>query len=108
AAIRVVDDVAAALAFAHRQGVIHRDVRPPNVLFDEEGAAYLSDFGIATEVAAAIGSSAVSPDAAYYLSPEEIQGSPVTASADIYSLGLLMFEILAGRHPYADTPASEI
>ncbi len=108
AAARLVDQLASALAAAHRQGVIHRDVRPPNVLFDEEGNAYLSDFGIAKELAAAKPSPGSSSDLIYYLSPEEIRGDPITPATDIYNLGLVLYEVLAGRHPFADTPASEV
>jgi WD40 repeat protein/DNA-binding SARP family transcriptional activator len=99
---RVVDHVCAALAAAHRQGVVHRDVRPANILFDEEGNAYLSDFGIAKDVATgalAAGDGDVSPFAAY-LAPEEILGGEVTPRTDVYSLGLVLFELLTGRHPF--------
>ena len=108
-AARIVDDLATALAFAHRQGIVHRDVRPSNVLFDDEGGAYLSDFGVAKQVAQKnTGDDPTSPGVAYYLSPEELQGRPVTSAADVYSLGLLVYEMLAGRNPYSDTPPSEI
>ena len=106
--IRVIDQVALALAVAHRQGVVHRDVRPANILFDEEGNAYLSDFGIAKDVATAGSLDAVSTGLVSYISPEEIAGRPVTPAADLYSLGLVLFEILAARHPFAGTPAAEL
>jgi WD40 repeat protein/DNA-binding SARP family transcriptional activator len=105
-AVRVLDQVAQALASAHRQGVVHRDVKPANILFDEEGNAYLSDFGIAKEIAAAHDSisGGTSSPFAYYLSPEEVRGETPSSRADIYSLGLVLFEMLAGRHPYAGAP----
>ena len=105
-AVSVVSQVGIALAAAHRQGVVHRDVKPANILFDEERNAYLSDFGIAKDVTAAstsIQGSTPSP-LAYYISPEEVRGETLTSRADIYSLGLVLFEMLSGRHPYADSP----
>jgi WD40 repeat protein/DNA-binding SARP family transcriptional activator len=105
-AVGVLDQVAQALASAHRQGVVHRDVKPANILFDEEGNAYLSDFGIAKELTAAqdsIGGGTPSPFA-YYLSPEELRGETPSSRADIYSLGIVLYEMLAGRHPYAGSP----
>src|ERR671918_424595 len=105
-AVSVVSQVGIALAAAHRQGVVHRDVKPANILFDEERNAYLSDFGIAKDVTTArtsIQGSTPSP-LAYYISPEEVRGETLTPRADIYSLGLVLFEMLTGRHPYADSP----
>lgn len=106
--LRVVDEVASALGAAHRAGVIHRDVRPPNILFDEDGNAYLSDFGIARQVPVVAGAEPASSGAAYYLAPEEIVGGAVTPATDVYSLGLVLFELLAGRHPLADTPPGRL
>jgi WD40 repeat protein/DNA-binding SARP family transcriptional activator/tRNA A-37 threonylcarbamoyl transferase component Bud32 len=101
AAGRIIDQVTAALGAAHRQGVVHGDVRPGNILLDEEGNAYLSDFGIAMEVAA--GELAARDGGggsfAAYLAPEELLGRPVTPRTDVYSLGLVLIELLTGRHP---------
>src|SRR5919109_349764 len=110
-AVTVVDQIALALAAAHRQGVIHRDVKPANILFDEEGNAYLSDFGIAKDLAAARGTStdrSTPSRFAYYISPEEARGDPPTHLGDVYSLGLVMYELLAGRHPFAETPPEKL
>jgi len=109
-ALGVADHVAGALASAHRQDVVHRDVKPANILLDEEGNAYLSDFGIARDVAAArTPERGETPDtSAYYLSPEEIRGEAPTSRADVYSLGLVLFEMLAGRHPFADAHPEEV
>jgi WD40 repeat protein/DNA-binding SARP family transcriptional activator len=108
--VLLVEHVALALTSAHRQGVVHRDVKPANILYDEEGNAYLSDFGIAKELAAAeLGGRGGTPSPlAAYLSPEEVQGEAVTPRADIYSLGVVAFEALAGRHPFADTPPGSL
>jgi WD40 repeat protein/DNA-binding SARP family transcriptional activator len=105
-AVGVLDHVAQALASAHRQGVVHRDIKPANILFDEEWNAYLSDFGIAKELAAAPGSirGRTPSPFAYYTSPEEVRGETPSSRADIYSLGLVLYEMLAGRHPYAGSP----
>jgi serine/threonine protein kinase len=104
--VPLIEHVALGLASAHRQGVVHRDVKPANILFDEEGNAYLSDFGIAKKLAATElgGRGATSSPLAAYLSPEAARGEAVTPRADIYSLGVVGFEALAGRHPFADTP----
>lgn len=108
--VRITDQIALALASAHRQGVIHRDVKPANILFDEEGNAYLSDFGIAKDLAATTSwSDRGSPSpVGSYLSPEESRGEAVTPLADIYSLGVVLYECLTGRHPFADTRGGEL
>ena len=108
-ALRIVGQVAAALAAAHRQGIVHRDVRPPNILFDDDGNAYLSDFGIAKQGLVSTDQSDVtSTGLSYYLSPEEIAGRPISPATDIYSLGMVVFEALGGRHPLADTPPADM
>jgi WD40 repeat protein/serine/threonine protein kinase/DNA-binding winged helix-turn-helix (wHTH) protein len=106
-ALDVVDHVAGALASAHRQGVVHRDVKPANILLDAEGNAYLSDFGIARDVTV-VRTPERADSSAYYLSPEEMRGEAPTARADVYSLGLVLFEMLAGRHPFADKSPQEL
>jgi WD40 repeat protein/DNA-binding SARP family transcriptional activator/tRNA A-37 threonylcarbamoyl transferase component Bud32 len=102
----IIDQVTAALAAAHRQGVVHGDVRPANILLDEEGNAYLSDFGIAVEVAAG---QLAARDAGggfftSYVAPEQLVGGPMTPRTDLYSLGLMLFELLTGRHPFPGSP----
>ena len=110
-AVGLAGQVALALAAAHRQGVVHRDVKPANILFDPEGNAYLSDFGIAKDLAATkvgVGPGGTPSALAYYLSPEEIRGEPPVPQSDIYGLGLVLFESMAGRHPFADTPPEHL
>ena len=109
-AARLLDQVALALGAAHRQGVVHRDVKPANILFDEEGNAYLSDFGIAKDLAVAeVAAPGGTPSSlAYYLSPDEVRGELATPRSDIYSLGVVLYEMLAGRHPFADASPEEV
>jgi serine/threonine protein kinase/beta-lactam-binding protein with PASTA domain len=97
--------ILAALRFAHRNGVVHRDIKPHNVLVDDEGRVKVTDFGIAragasemTEVGSIIGT-------AQYLSPEQARGAPVDDRSDLYSVGVLLYELLTGVAPYnGDTP----
>ncbi len=105
---RVVVSVASALAYAHRNNVLHRDVKPSNILIDREGKVYLADFGLAR--LASSGESTLSQDMMLgtpsYISPEQAQGNrDLTNRTDIYSLGVVLYEMCVGRVPYiADTP----
>jgi eukaryotic-like serine/threonine-protein kinase len=101
-AIRTLKPVAAALDYAHQRGIIHRDVKPANILFDQSGAAYLSDFGIAKLVeSTATFTGRISIGTPAYMSPEQIQGGvPVDGRTDIYALGITMYELLSGEVPY--------
>jgi serine/threonine protein kinase len=104
---KILRQVAGALDYAHRQGVIHRDIKPDNILLDKEGNALLADFGIAklaeggsnlTVTGGLVGTPA-------YMAPEQGSGDKVTGSADIYSLGVVVYEMLTGSKPYnAETP----
>jgi WD40 repeat protein/DNA-binding SARP family transcriptional activator len=102
-AARLLSQVAGALAYAHRQGVVHRNVKPSNVLLDEDGNAYFTDFEIGARAAGAdSGRPVTSPPA--YMSPEERAGEPLTPCSDIYGLGLLTLELLTGQQPPLDGP----
>ena len=98
-----------ALAYAHAEGLVHRDVKPHNILFTREGIAKLSDFGIA---AAAGETGAVAPGlvvgSAAYISPEQAQGRPVGPQSDLYSLGCVLFEALIGRPPFIGESAAQV
>jgi WD40 repeat protein/DNA-binding SARP family transcriptional activator len=101
-ASRLLSQVAGALAYAHRQGVVHRDVKPANVLLDEEGHAYLADFGIAARLADSETGGHLVTSSPAYVPPEELTGQPLTPRSDIYGLGLLTFELLTGQRPPMD------
>jgi beta-lactam-binding protein with PASTA domain len=89
-----------AAGFAHRRGVIHRDFKSHNVIVDEEGNAKVTDFGIARRGASEITETGSIMGTAQYLSPEQAQGQAVTAASDLYSIGVILYEMLAGRLPF--------
>jgi pSer/pThr/pTyr-binding forkhead associated (FHA) protein len=102
-AARIVRQVGAALDAAHARGMLHRDVKPPNVLLGREDHVYLSDFGLA-KLAASVGGMTRQGSIvarAEYVAPEQILNEPVDARADIYALGCLLFEALTGEAPFA-------
>lgn len=104
---RMFERLAPALDYAHKRNVIHRDLKPGNILFDESGTPYLTDFGIAklTEGTTSdlTGTGVVGTPA--YMSPEQARGHEVSASTDIYALGVILYEMLTGKQPFfADTP----
>ena len=107
-AAEIAGDVAAALGFAHRSGVIHRDVKPGNVLITSEGQVKVADFGIATVLSDTntdLTRAGTVMGTATYFSPEQAQGRSVDARSDLYSLGAVLFEMVAGRPPFkGETP----
>ena len=102
-ALKVVAEVARALDHAHRRGIVHRDVKPENILFRDDGSAVLSDFGIARTTSRAtrltgIGLAIGTPR---YMSPEQARGrADLDGRSDLYSLGVVLFEVLTGQEPY--------
>ncbi|HPH97146.1 MAG TPA: serine/threonine-protein kinase [Anaerolineaceae bacterium] len=109
-AVRLILPVARALEYAHRQGIVHRDVKPANVLISSEGYPLLSDFGIArmleSETGATLTGTGVGIGTPEYMAPEQWSGS-ASPSVDIYALGVVLFELITGRVPYqADTPVA--
>ncbi|MGH2781872.1 MAG: PASTA domain-containing protein, partial [Thermoleophilaceae bacterium] len=97
-----------AAGFAHRHGVIHRDFKPHNVIVDEHGHAKVTDFGIARAGASEMTETGSIMGTAQYLSPEQAQGHAVTASSDLYSIGVVLYEMLAGRLPFDGDSAVSI
>jgi eukaryotic-like serine/threonine-protein kinase len=107
-AVDIASQIACALEAAHRRGVVHRDVKPQNVLLTTLGDVKVADFGIARAVDASTtsGSSLIFGTASY-MSPEQAKGEPVGPRSDLYSLGVVLYEMLTGEVPYeADTPAA--
>lgn len=110
ATAHLLAQIASALALAHQRGIIHRDIKPANILLDEFGNAYLSDFGIAKQTTPPVtparpGQVVGSPA---YISPEAVNGEPLTPQTDIYSLGVVLYEMLTGQHPFADTSPADL
>ncbi len=108
-ALAWLEQAAVAIDRAHENGVVHRDVKPANLLLDEEGNVKVSDFGIASTTGAdALTAPGTVLGTAGYLAPEQARGEPANAASDRYALGVVAFELLTGRRPFAgDTPSTE-
>jgi serine/threonine-protein kinase len=109
-AMSLVADVCGALDFSHRNGIVHRDVKPGNVMLTPQGAVKVMDFGIARAVsdsAATMTSTAAVIGTAQYLSPEQARGEAVDARSDVYSVGCMLYELVTGAPPFTgDSPVS--
>jgi WD40 repeat protein/DNA-binding SARP family transcriptional activator len=101
---RLEEQIVGGVSFAHRLGVVHSDLKPANVLLDEEGNAYLSDFGIAADLRGLRAEERDLRLSPAYLAPEQIRGEPATPATDIYCLGLLLYQVLCGTHAFPGTP----
>ncbi|MFQ5943101.1 MAG: protein kinase [Anaerolineales bacterium] len=100
--IRIAIQVCAALEHAHNQGIVHRDLKPENVLIDADGTAKLMDFGIARSMASRLTSEGTVVGTVFYLAPEVALGHEYDGRADLYSLGVMLYELTTGSLPYAD------
>src|SRR3954454_12873007 len=107
AAVELIEQVLRGLVYAHKRGIVHRDIKPQNVLIDREGVAKVADFGIAragnsqmTQTGAIVGT-------VQYISPEQAQGLPVDHRTDLYSAGIVLYELLTGQVPFeGEAPVS--
>ncbi|HEY3960494.1 MAG TPA: Stk1 family PASTA domain-containing Ser/Thr kinase [Solirubrobacteraceae bacterium] len=107
-AIDIAIQILRAARFAHKRGVIHRDLKPHNVILDEEGRARVTDFGIARAGASDMTMTGSIMGTAQYLSPEQAQGHPVSATSDLYSIGVILYELLTGVIPFEGETAVAI
>jgi serine/threonine protein kinase len=107
-AIRLIIQLSEALGHAHRRDIVHRDVKPGNILIDQEGRARLVDFGIARISASTITKSNAVMGTPYYMSPEQITGQHVDGRADIFSVGAILYELLASEKPFQGDQLSTI
>lgn len=100
-ACRYIIQICQALQYAHHKGVIHRDIKPDNIMFDERGNAILTDFGIAkAKFASKMTATGTLIGTPHYMSPEQLKGQAVDGRSDIYSLGIMFYEMLTGRVPF--------
>ncbi|NLE10874.1 MAG: serine/threonine protein kinase, partial [Actinobacteria bacterium] len=106
--LSISTQIVEALRFAHRRDVIHRDIKPQNIIVDNDGRVKVTDFGIARAGSASTMTEAGSIlGTAHYLSPEQAKGQPVEAASDLYSLGVVMYEMVTGKLPFnGDNPVS--
>jgi eukaryotic-like serine/threonine-protein kinase len=115
-AARMTNQIAAALYIAHQHGIVHRDVKPENILLDESGKAMLTDFGIARElsalreagVARTLAATGLPVGTPEYMAPEQLRGLPATEQVDLYALGVVLYEMLTGHVPHDATTPYEV
>jgi WD40 repeat protein/serine/threonine protein kinase len=103
--LRLLDQMAIALSVAHRNHIIHRDLKPENILLDTKDNAFLADFGLTNEMELGANQYGYTPA---YAAPEQIKKEPVTPQTDIYSLAILIYEVLAGQRPFTDSTISDL
>ena len=108
--VQITEDVAQGLSFAHGRGVIHRDLKPDNILLRSDGSAVISDFGIARALSGHVASTGVDMaiGTPQYLSPEQAQGRPLDARVDFYALGVTLFKAATGEVPFTSSDWFEL
>src|SRR2546425_62546 len=106
-AIRVARQLCAGLAAAHEQGILHRDLKPQNVMIDGRGQVKITDFGLAG-IAAEIDGRQIRFGTPAYMAPEQLQGLEVTARSDVYALGLVFYELFTGKTPFEGRTPEEL
>jgi WD40 repeat protein/serine/threonine protein kinase len=104
---RLLDQITSALSFAHNNGVVHRDIKPANILLDESDNFYLTDFGLATLIGTEQNDGTVQGSLAY-IAPEQLQERSASVSSDVYSLGIVLYEILTAQHPFGDVTLEQL
>jgi serine/threonine-protein kinase len=108
--VRIFEQIAPALDYAHSKNILHRDLKPSNILLDDDGGAYITDFGIARILNETSGMTITTQGVVgtpAYMSPEQAQGHPMDGRSDVYALGIMLFEMATGRRPFhSDTPYS--
>ena len=109
-AIAFLKEIARSLKVVHEAGIIHRDLKPPNVMLRDDGSVVLIDFGLARSLLSGDGSTrtGVLRGSPYYMSPEQAQGESLDARTDLYSLGVMLYEMLAGKKPYLGASAIDV
>ena len=106
---KIIEQIAPALDYAHTKNVLHRDLKPSNILMDDDGGAYITDFGIARIVGTESQGNTITTQGVVgtpsYMSPEQAQGKDMDGRSDVYALGVMIFEMTTGRRPFEnDTP----
>ena len=111
-ALQVSLEVAETLEVAHQRGIIHRDIKPSNIMLTQQGHAKVMDFGIAKtvtpedrseqEITSALTRDGAQPGTLAYMSPEQLRGSAVDTRSDLFSLGIVLYQIFTGQHPFLD------
>jgi beta-lactam-binding protein with PASTA domain/tRNA A-37 threonylcarbamoyl transferase component Bud32 len=107
-AVDIAKQIARALAFAHKNGVVHRDIKPHNIIITHDGLAKVTDFGIARDKSSSLTDTGTVMGSVHYISPEQAQGLPATELSDIYSLGVMLYEMVTGNVPFEGDSAVSI
>ena len=107
-AVEIIDQIASGLDAAHARGIIHRDIKPSNILLTKEGTAKIVDFGITHVVSSSLTQEMAGVGTPAYMSPEQVTGNDLDLRADLFSLGVLSYEILSGKRPFKGTDAVSI
>ena len=106
--LNTLKPVAEALDFAHRNGIIHRDIKPANILIDKSGRPFLADFGVARILTSTMTQTGTTVGTLNYMSPEQIKGQTVDSRSDVFALGVILYELLTGKKPFAGDNMSTI
>jgi serine/threonine protein kinase len=106
--LEVMIQVCRGLAYAHEHHVIHRDIKPSNIRLLEDGSAKIMDFGIAKLAGTGVTKTGMMVGTVHYMSPEQIRGLPLDGRSDVFSVGVILFELLSGRRPFGEGTATEV